>query len=290
MAKATDALRPLIRDAIRENRDKPPLEADSWIRMSGVSYLCAREEVLCARDGVTREDKVEPDLALIFEHGNALHWVLQNRILPATKTLLGRWICGECGAAHGAPVEWEVPEDGTPEHAEFVQEFEDAQMLRPETCEECNVELTSDNCLYVEQYIKSPEYLLDGHPDGFLRLEGLPGLGVLEVKSISSRGAWEVRGCPKLDHVTQAQGYMWRTGCRWGLIIYWDKGANGMKALIVHLVEYDEDHVEAIKNLLRDIREGVSDPESKLPERICASSDCKRANLCGVAETCFEDV
>ena len=279
MAKATDALKPLIREAIKEERKKPPLEADSWIRISGVSYLCAREEVLCAREVVERTDDVEADLSLVFEHGNALHWVLQNRILPATKTLYGRWLCGECGTRHGGRDEW-MDED--------MDAFEAEQIPRPEKCPECSAELTSDNSLYVEQHIRSARHGLQGHPDGFLRLEGMPGFGVLEVKSISSKGAWEVRGCAKLDHVTQAQCYMWRTGCRWGLIVYWDKGAFGMKALIIHIVEYDEDHVEAIQNLIRDIRAGIADPESKLPDRICGSSDCKRANLCDVSEQCFE--
>jgi len=142
--------------------------------------------------------------------------------------------------------------------------------------------------LYIEQHVKDKKYRLMGHPDGFLRMEGFPGLGVLEVKSISSRGAWEVRGCPKLDHVTQAQCYMWMTGCRWGKVLYWDKGSNGISALIEHTVEYDEDHVEAIQNMVRDIWTGVENPDTKLPERICASPECNRAELCSSVEECFD--
>lgn len=289
MAEATDALKPLIKAILRENRDKEPLTPEAWIRISGLSYMCAREEVLCAREGLTREDPVDHDLGLIFEHGNALHWVLQNRILPATETLHGRWLCGNCGAHHGGKPTWEVPdEDDTEAFEAFVEEFQKAQVPRPEKCSACGVELTSDNSLYEEQHLRMEKYLLDGHPDGFLSLPGLPGLGILEVKSISSYGAREVRNCAKLDHVVQDMSYMWLSGCKWGMIVYWDKGTNGMRGLIFHLVEYDEDQVGAIRNLVRDIRKGVADPKSKLPERICGSSGCKRANLCAVAETCFE--
>jgi len=270
-------LKPLIRSAIPEQRKKPPLTKDDWIRVSGLAMLCAREEVLASRLGVVRDDNIDADLMLIFEHGHGLHWDLQNRVLPLTKTLLGRWLCGACGTYHGGEDTWETPMAG----------FEESQILRPLTCPNCGAPMTSDNSLYHEQWIKDPQYRLAGHPDGFLRLEGMPGLGVLEVKSISPRGAYEVRNCAKLDHVTQAQCYMWMTGCQWGKVLYWDKGTVGMKGLIEHTIEYDEDHVEAMQNLVRDIWSGIEG--GKLPERICASPDCNRADLCACSEPCFKE-
>lgn len=278
MATESDGdLRRLICESIPEERDVPPPTKEAWIRVSGLAMVCAREEVLCARDGRVRRDRVDADLMMIFEHGNGLHWDLQNRILPLTKTLYGRWLCGSCGTYHGGQAEWHSPFKG----------FSDSQILRPASCSNCQAALTSDNSLYSEQWIKDPKYRLAGHPDGFLRLEGFPGLGVLEVKSISPRGAYEVRNCAKLDHVTQAQCYMWMTGCRWGKVLYWDKGTGGMKGLIEHTVEYDEDHVEAMQNLVRDIWSGIEG--GKLPERICGSPDCNRAELCSSAARCFEE-
>jgi len=286
-------LKPLIRSSIPEEREKPPLTEDSWIRVSGLAMMCAREEVLAVRGEIIRADNVGADLMLIFEHGNGLHWDLQNRILPQTKTLFGRWLCAVCGTHHGGRSLWGEPDPEEtypifPDEPERDHTFEDSQILRPEVCPKCGSVLTSDNSIFEEQWIKDPEYRLAGHPDGFLRLEGMPGLGVLEVKSISPRGAYEVRTCAKLDHVTQAQCYMWMTGCQWGKVLYWDKGTGGMKGLIEHTVEYDEDHVEAMQNLVRDIWTGVKDETSHLPERICASSDCKRADLCACVEPCFE--
>ena len=99
---------------------------------------------------------------------------------------------------------WDAPlEDPT---------FELSQLRRPHRCFMCDTELNSDNSLFQEQWIIYPQYRLRGHPDGFLRMAGMPGLGILEVKSISPRGAWEIRSCAKLDHVVQAQCYMWVTG------------------------------------------------------------------------------
>lgn len=275
VAGNTGDLKSLIRQAIPQKRDNPPMTPDGWIRMSSLAGLCAREEVLCARHGVVRQDDVGADLMMIFEHGHGLHWALQNRVLPKTQTLVGRWVCNTCGAAHGGREEWVLPRED--------EGFRAAQVLRPERCSYCGAELDSDTSLYQEQLVIEPQLRMNGHPDGFL----LPAddMGIFEAKSISPRGAWEVRNCPKLDHVTQMQGYMWITGCRWGVLLYWDKGATGMAGLIEHRVEYDEEHVDAIKALVEDIRSGLRG--GKLPERICGSPDCKRANLCSVVKPCF---
>lgn len=273
---ADGELKPLIRQALHEARIKPPLTADGWLRVSSLAGLCAREEVLCSISGLTRNDPISGDLGIIFEHGHALHWDLQNRVLPKTQTILGRWQCINCGFAHGPKEEWVLP---------LPEDFLDQQALRPTNCAQCKIEMDSSTCMYQEQWIKHPEFKVAGHPDAFLRIPGMEGTGVFEGKSINPRGAWEVRGCPKLDHVVQAQTYMWLTGCKWGKIVYWDKAGRGLGALIEHTIEYDEDHIEAIQQLIVDIWEGI-DAEI-LPDRICSSVDCKRANMCGVAEDCF---
>ena len=270
-------LKGVIREVIPELRQKPFLVPGRWIRVSGLAYLCAREEVLCSRNELVRDDNVNADLMMIFEHGHGLHWDLQNRVLPLTGTLYGRWLCGSCGTYHGGEREWDTA---------AMEKFEGSQILRPTKCSNCGAFLFPEQSLYHEQHVKDHQYRLMGHPDGFIRLEGYPGLGVLEIKTISSRGAYEVRNCAKLDHVTQAQCYMWMTGCRWGKVLYWDKGTVGMSGLIEHTVEYDEDHVEAMQNLVSSIWAGVEG--GKLPERICASPDCKRAELCSSVKACFE--
>jgi hypothetical protein len=154
-------------------------------------------------------------------------------------------------------------------------------IVRPSKCASCD----ATAFMYEELLLRDPISGMEGHPDGFLWLESIAGLGVLEIKSISPKGAWEVRGCPKLDHVIQAQCYMHLSGCRWAKILYWDKAGSGLSSLIEHTVEYDEDTMDKILALLAEIRGGIR--QKKLPERICADIDCPRAKECPVAEACF---
>ena len=163
-AKDGGDLKRLIRQAIPEERDKPPLREGDWIRVSGLAMLCAREEVLCSRNDKVRLDSVDADLMMIFEHGNGLHWDLQNRILPQTKTIFGRWLCGACGVYHGGEEEWETPVEVVAEQDAQgkLHVFHESQILRPRICPNCGVEMTSDNSLYQEQWIKEPKFRLAG--------------------------------------------------------------------------------------------------------------------------------
>lgn len=268
-------LKPLIKEALRGAFDGEPLKKGAWIRVSSLAMLCPREEVIRAIDRVERDDPYEGDLGLIFEHGHALHWDLQNRILPKTGTFLGKWRCGSCGHVMGG---WDP-------NAKPRKTIIEAQVPRPDACPSCETELDHDNCLYIEQHFKNFEFRVQGHPDGFLSVPGQDGVGIFEAKSINPKGAWEVRGCPKLDHVVQVQCYMWLTGCRWAKILYWDKGGMGMSALVEHTVEYDEDLVDTIKDEVSAIWVGIED--GILPERTCETRTCARATKCPVADTCF---
>jgi hypothetical protein len=201
-------------------------------------------------------------------------------VLTKTQSILGRWLCGCCGFFHGGQAKWELP---------LPENFHELQRFRPHRCPRCETLLNDQNTLYREQEFVDKGSRLAGHPDGFLRHESLPGLGILEAKSINPRGEWQVRGCPKLDHVVQNQTYQMLTGCRWGLILYWSKDGSGMGSIIPHIVEYDNDHVEAIQALVGDIWTGVANPEKPLPGRICEHSEAKRAELCSVTEPCFSE-
>jgi hypothetical protein len=284
-------LKPLIRKSLSDVRNTPPLNSEARvedpggvIRISALAGLCAREEVLCSKLNLSRTEPISPDLSVIFEHGNGLHWDLQNRILPRAGVIRGRWLCGRCGVYHGGAERWDVVADGPRANGKALQ---DVQVARPSVCPSCGGAMGSDTSLYAEQLIVDRQWRLSGHPDGFLAVEGYSGLGILEVKSINPKGAWEVRGCPKMDHVVQAQCYMWLTGCRWARLLYWDKAGQGMSSLIEHLIEYDEDHVDAIRNLLRAIWAGVAG--EGVSERICESPTCARAKLCAVTKPCFEE-
>ena len=112
-------------------------------------------------------------------------------------------------------------------------------------------------------------------------------LGILEGKSINPKGAWEVRSCPKLDHVVQAQCYMWLTGLQWAKLVYWDKAGMGLSALIEHTVERDEETIDTVKSILKEIWSGVRFEAERLPARICERRDAPRAESCAIADKCF---
>lgn len=266
---AQGSLKKLIRLKLVQERVVPPLTSESYLRVSALANICAREEVLAARLGSTRVDKVDADLAMIFAHGTGLHYVLQNEVLAETGALVGVWRCVECAKQFGA-LEGEI-------------NVSQSLVRRPKKCE-CGCE----DFLYREQSFVDKEYRLGGHPDGFLILQGFPGLGVIECKSISSRRVWEVKSTPDLGHVIQIQSYLWLTGLKWGKILYWEKGGNGMQALVEHTVERDEATISGIKSMIKEIWAGISDPSRTLPERICANNGCPRAKKCPMVDACFD--
>jgi len=266
LANANGSIKELLKRGFCQEKEITPLNKESYVRVSALADLCPREEVLCSVNKVTREETVEPDLSMIFAHGTALHWVLQNQVLPKVGILIGVWKCFGCGKAHGQLI-------GDNDLSALV--------LRPDRCNECGTaEFT-----YVEQHFINKEFRITGHPDGFLVIPGLPGKGIIEAKSIGQ--AWKVKQTPQMDHVIQAQCYLWLTGLKWAKILYWEKGGHGLSALTEHHVERDEDTLVEIKKALTYIWNGIDG--GALPERICADKGCPRAKGCPVVDICFEE-
>lgn len=268
-AASTDqnSLKKLIRLRLAEENVVPWLDDKSYLRVSALADLCPREEVLASALKAPRQRLIEADLGLIFAHGHALHWVLQNRVLAATGALLGVWRCVECAKQFGAC---------TPPVAETQ-----SLVRKPKVCA-CGCK----EFHYQEQHFINEEFRIGGHPDGFLVLPGLPGLGIVECKSIGSRGAWEVKQAPNMGHAVQAQCYMWLTGLKWAKILYWDKGGHGTTALIEHTLERDEDSIQSIQAVIRSIWNGIA--SGLYPERICTAADCPRAQKCAMAGPCWQ--
>jgi hypothetical protein len=274
--KAATPLSTLIAERLKTDEPVPPLTPSAYIRSSGVSSMCPREEILCVKHKVMRSKKFDASTLMIFAHGTGLHHALQNIVLPALgPTLYGRWRCLPCGKLHANG------DNSTP--------LLDSLILKPPKCG-CG----ASEFIYEEVSLLSEQYRLTGHPDGFLKLHEYEGWGLLEAKSISPKGAWEVRNCPKMDHVVQAQLYMWFTNVQWAQILYWDKGVNGTGALTEHHVERDDDTIDEVLNSIRSMWEGVisaysSDPADNkaLPDRICMDIECPRAGVCSVAKQCF---
>lgn len=266
---AQGSLKKLIKLRLVEDREVPCLDDKSYLRVSALADLCPREEVLASVFEIARRRVVDSDLALIFAHGTALHWVLQNQVLANTGALIGVWRCVECAKQHGFL-------DGDLSQSQTL-------VRKPKKCD-CGCE----DFLYREQHFINEEFRIGGHPDGFLILQGMPGIGIVECKSIGSRGAWEIKSTPNMGHVVQAQCYMWLTGLQWAKILYWEKGGYGSSALVEHTVDRDEDTIEQIKTLIRSIWNGIA--TGLYPERICTSSTCPRAAKCALSGPCFSEI
>ena len=272
-------LKNLIAEELAEERDVQPLSPHECneecaeecrvhtVRASSMYRICAREEVLAGLLEVVRKDKVDGNLAMIFQHGHALHHQLQNEILPRLQVIVGQWRCQWCMKLHGG-LKKGVPKELT-------------LKPRPKRCRRCK----KSDFVYNELSFYDEELRLSGHNDAFLKQPGYPGLGVGEFKSIGVRGGLEIRKAPNVGHVIQAQVYMMLSGCRWAKILYWQKSETGINALVEHTVEYDEGTVRVIRDMIRSIWKGLRDRD--LPERICATDDCKRAKGCALKQACF---
>ncbi len=275
-------LKNLIASAVKEKRKSLPIDPSSpssYVRCSGISTMCPREEVLVSLLNVDIMDEVSGDLGVTFAHGNALHHVLQNDILPRANVLIGVWRCNECGARYGR---WE-PDKGDPMYG---------LVPRPVSCIGCDSHATdlrrADTLFFYEEVtLVNTEIRLTGHPDGFLRMPGMPGIGQLEIKSVSERSAWEIRNVPDIGHVMQVQAYMLLTGLKWAKILYWNKAGFGLSAFVEHFVERDENTITKIKDMIESIFRGLNG--GFLPSRICSTISAPRAKQCPVAKPCFKN-
>lgn len=237
-----------------------PLKPGMRLRASSFASMCPREEVICSVGDIDRKRVIEADLQLIFLHGTALHWALQNRLLPEIGVLHGEWVCLNCAKVYGT---------------------RDRPVLRPEKCV-CDRE----EFVYRERHVVDNELHIGGHLDGLIAAPNRTDLGLFEGKSIGTKGFWEVRQAPKVEHVIQMQVYFWLADLKWGKILYWNKGDNGVNALRVFTVERDDATINQIKDVLRSIWKGIE--KGDLPDRICTSKTCPRAGECSVAPVCFE--
>jgi hypothetical protein len=234
--------------------------------------ICPREEVLISANKLTRKREITGDAFVNFAVGKALHSELQNSILPLADILLGEWECSRCGMHYG------IKKIGVPVGQYAVK--------RPLGCTRC--EDPEQTFRFHEYSLIDVEHRITGHPDGVLSIPGITGLGILEAKSISPKGAWEVANVPRLDHALQAHIYMWMLDLTWAKILYWDKSVYGLSGMVEHTIERDDDTISAIKTTLLELWDGLR--HNRAPSsRICASPDAPRAKDCLVVGPCFSE-
>jgi len=269
-ALAPTDLKQLILERYGRKEDRPPPSLDSfYYRASGLAYVCPRQEVLHQKHQIPIRIRKGAEEIANYDLGSGMHHAMQNIILPAVGAIRGAWRCVQCGHIHGAAKGRAVY---------------DAAVRRPTECSECR----GEEFLYHEYFLRDETVGTGGHMDGLLVLPGHEGMGLFELKSISTTGAKKVRNCPQIEHVLQANVYMRLAGLKWGKILYWVKGVYSIeKNLIEHHVEPDEEVWEGVVEMLGSIRKGMRTGE--LPERICATRTCSMAQECPVLNQCFGD-
>lgn len=234
--------------------------------------MCLREEALCSRLNLTRSNTVSADLEVIFAYGHGLHFAMQNILLPEAKAIYGKWRCEQCPMIYGSEI------GTTP-----------GPILRPEEpCTQCGCE----EFKYVEYAFNSEEFGITGHMDGVIRVGGKPGLGIMELKSISPHKKFFIDTAPLPEHVNQIQLYMHFSGLRWGTVLYWVKGTQGMEGIgPEYAIHYDPSHVQDVIKNLKALRASIRDPLAVLPDyhKQCPQPGAPRAMRCRVQRECFSD-
>lgn len=256
----------------------PKLEPNSTVRCSSIASMCPREEVLRVIYDVPKERKIPAGMELALRNGDAVHFMVQNSLLPDVGVIEGKWKCTSCAAMH-----WKADAPTVAEQA----------IPRPKACHCGETEL-----LYEEFEVDT--FLLGmhtrGHFDGVLRIPGFTGKGILEIKTIAKDVAWKIANMPMYEHIIQANMYMYLSGLRWAIIFYWIKDMMGKDAIVDHTIEYDPTLTMVISETLKTLKTSLQaayecneyNGEFSLPERICGSQECPRAKECSTADSCFK--
>lgn len=228
--------------------------ADTKYRISGLSKMCPREQVLRARYQVEKKEIIDAKLQRVFDFGHAFHSMIQNEWFGRWGWQWGSWKCDNCPTVY-------------------------TESYRPEKCK-CG----SSGFVYVEPVVADPQHNLTGHCDGIIKRRGQKY--VVEFKTANSQVyQFLVKNQPLKDHVDQINLYMHYLGIAQGFILYFNKDDAAWKVFPVKL------EPERVRKLLRKIeiaRKALSDPKESIPlNEMCSTADCSRAKVCSTRKLCF---
>jgi hypothetical protein len=266
-----------------------PIRADSLLGTYDFGKMCAWEEILCARHGVTRTRQETAKDRWTFGIGKAYHYMLQNEmfVAPGTSTttrdenglrlevsssreplFLGWWKCEGCARVEAG-----------------VGEGVASWIHRPLECPKCGW----DEFSYFE-----PDHRREGfrsHSDGGILWNGK--VYHLEFKATNAFNFRKVYATPMPEHLVQVALNKFTSGAEQSLLVYLNyEEPVWKKAVVTHEVKRDEDFIRKQLFKARQIREWIGDKRSGLPKRggVCLAApvpaDCPRAKKCAVAEHC----
>jgi hypothetical protein len=268
----------LIEGLGKSDREAVPPHSGMWFRSSGIPYLCPRLYALALRDEFLVNEPPDADLMWTFGVGTAFHTQFQEDYLQRLGDVFQGW--------------WRDRDKGTVHKGTTIHDHDEtlSHLWIPKPTEEWQ----GTNHEYVELEFRNEEYRITGHCDGVLVWPDSDP-EILEIKTINTRGFDFVDpimgGKPKVEHVAQAQAYMWLSGLTKARILYIKKdlSVGPRKVMCEHLIERDESIIDGIKSMLKEcasvVDNGVDDLPARLPE--CRTKTSGKARWCAGKGPCF---
>jgi len=229
---------------------------DTLYRVSNMTRMCEREEVL--RHNLKREatKKVDAKLQRTFDFGNGFHYIVQNNWFGLWGWLEGDWLCTSCGEKH-------------------------LKQLKPSNCRKCK---SAEQFHYIELELESIQHFITGHPDGILVVGG--HRYTLELKTSNTKYFQYIRNTMRrpLDaHLDQVNLYMFLLGIYRAIVVYFDKDTSDWMQFHV---KYDKQRVERLLGKIKTVKDGIQ-LGSVPPRKMCDKIGCARALSCPVRIECF---
>jgi hypothetical protein len=287
--KASDAsFRKLISHGLASTRIVGPIavpspeKPETFFRASALGSACARKEAFKIVHGLSEQDTVDADLALIFAKGHAAHYLHQEHLIPAVakKAMVGWWAA-----------------DGEPSLSKIGALF---------SYEQAVAHFGREDVRYIEPHLFDFDNTLKGHPDLILdwdQVENKPhgspsGREIIELKTRNGmKHVWDavdpdVGGEPLPKHILQVQAYMMMTGIKRARIVYLRKGefSDLQDCYAEHVVTADKAIHSQLKMFLEAWRVAIHNAyaHGEIPERTkCATFDCQLAKGCALRYRCF---
>jgi len=224
---------------------------------SSMFFLCPRQELLKKQIPKITQPRFDLTMLLKFNHGHALHYWFQHRLLGPTGLIIGEWACLRCNDKTSGTMPSKCPCGAGRDCISFVERK-----------------------IYREPFV--------GHIDGEIILSS--GRALLELKSTNY---YLNKIVEPLDYnVYQANIYMWATGIHQTLMVYISKPQS--LRMKMFLVKFDQgmldDALEKVEH--SKVIRAMSDKEMRKANPadsigICASMGCFTASKCAWVNECF---
>lgn len=243
-------------ELLNTTKSSPYPTMETKYRVSALSRLCVRQEVLRYIHKINGVEKINHITQKTFDFGSGFHFIVQNQWFGKWGWLYGDWLCTGCGKKY-------------------------LNQLMPKQKCSCG----SDNPYhYIELSLESSDHFLTGHPDGILKIDGQDYL--MELKTSNKIYYEKIKGdkVPLDAHRDQINMYMFLLGMKHGLVIYFNKDNSDWMQFYE---KYNEKRVEKQLNKIKLIKEGIEKREAP-KERICESKTCSAAKRCPIRDICFK--